>query len=152
MLVPKVVPLTHPTWNIDRFLEGFFHDNPFGEFAEARAGFPSWNVSEDEASFRVEAELPGFARENLEIQVTGNELRLSGFRESKVEDKTKVVRRERFTGQFSRTLRVSVPVDADKVEAVFKDGILTVTLPKSEAALPRKIRVQDATKVQEAIK
>jgi HSP20 family protein len=151
MLVPKVrslVPLTHPTWNIDRFLEGFFNDTPFGEFGEAtRAAFPSWNVSENERSFRVEAELPGFARENLEIQVTGNELRLSGSRESNsVEDKTKVVRRERFTGHFSRTLRVNVPVDADKVEAVFKDGVLTVTLPKSEAALPRKIRVQEATK------
>jgi HSP20 family protein len=151
MLVPKVqslVPFSHPTWNIDRFLEGFFNDNPLGEFGEeARAAFPLWNVSEDERSFRVEAELPGFARENLEIQVTGNELRLSGTRESNsAEEKTQVVHRERFTGHFSRTLRIGVPVDADKVEAVFKDGILTVTLPKSEAALPRKIRVQEAAK------
>jgi HSP20 family protein len=110
---------------------------------EETSVFPAWNVSEDESTFRVEAELPGFTRENLEIQVTGNELRLAGSREKEAsEENRKVVRRERFAGLFSRTLRLPVAIDAGKVEAVFQDGILTVTLPKSEAALPRKIQVQ----------
>jgi HSP20 family protein len=148
MLVPQVrslVPVLNPTWNIDRFLEGFFSDSLSPE-AELSV-FPAWNVSEDERSFRMEAELPGFIREDLDIQVTGNELRLSGSREKAAsEERAKVLRRERFTGTFSRTLRLPVPIDADKVEAVFTDGILSVTLPKSEAALPRKIQVQAATK------
>ena len=146
MLVPHVrslVPLMNPTLNIDRFLEQLLRESPLGEFNLGT--YPAWNVSEDERSFRIEAELPGFPRENLEIQVTGNELRLSGSREMTDDEKTTVHRRERFTGQFSRALRLNVPVDADQVQAVFKDGILTVTLPKSESALPRKIQVQAAT-------
>jgi HSP20 family protein len=145
MLVPQVrslVPVLNPAWNIDRFLEGLFSDSLFPEEPSV---FPAWNVSEEERSFLIEAELPGFPRESLEIQVTGNELRLSGSREKETEENTKVLRRECFKGWFSRTLRLPVEIDADKVEAVFKDGILSVTLPKSEAALPRKIQVQAAT-------
>ena len=150
MLVPQVrslVPLLNPTSNIDRFLEEFFRlEHVLPTFEREFEVFPAWNVSEDDRSFRIEAELPGFTREDLEIQVTADELRLAGAREKATTDeKTKVHRRERFTGKFTRALRIPVPIDAAKVEAVFQDGILTITLPKSEAALPRKIQVQAAT-------
>lgn len=142
MLVPQVrslVPVLHRSWDIDRFLDDFFNETPLREMRSNV--FPAWNVSESDRSYRIEAELPGFARENFDIQVAGDELRLTGSREETSEEKTTVHHRERFTGKFSRTLRFNVPIDSGKVEATFKDGILTVTLPKSEAALPRKIRV-----------
>jgi HSP20 family protein len=132
-----------PSWNIDRLFEDFFANSTLGEMGTSV--FPAWNVSEDERSIRVEAELPGFSRDALDIHFAGRELRISGARHASTEDETTTYhRRERFTGNFSRTLRLGVPIDADKVEAIYKDGILTVTLPKSEAALPRKIRVNAA--------
>ena len=135
MLLPQVrtfLPATTPTWAVDRLFEDFFSDFPF---RDAGAGvFPAWNVSEDEKAFHVEAGLPGFSRDDIEISVVGDELRLSGSRKvEKKDDKASVHRRERFTGTFSRSLRLGVPIEADKVEASFKDGILTVSLPKSEA-------------------
>jgi HSP20 family protein len=120
--------------------QDFFQDS----WLQGGAGgvFPAWNVAEDDKSFHVEAELPGFSQEDLEIKVAGGELHLSGMRDgSQQDEKASYHRRERFSGKFSRTLRFGVPIDVDKVAAKFVDGVLTVTLPKAEAALPRKIRV-----------
>lgn len=146
MLIPRVrtvLPTVAPTWNVDRLFEDFFSDAAVREFAPST--FPAWNVAEDDKSFTVEAEVPGFTKENLVIDVVGDELRLAGSREHETRDeKTNVHRRERFTGKFSRTLRFGIPIETEKVEARFKDGVLTITLPKSEAALPRKIKVQGA--------
>ena len=112
----------------------------------ASARFPAWNVGEDERSFRVEVELPGFCRDDIDLHLEGGSLRITGSRHgTQPDDKTTYHHRERFVGKFSRTLRLGAPIEPDQVEAVFKDGILTVTLPKSEASLPRKIRVNEAT-------
>ncbi len=149
MLVSRVrtnLPALTPSWNLDRLFEDFFTDLPSLPSRDLTAStFPLWNVSEDEKSFTVEAEVPGFAKDDLEIGVVGDELRVSGARELETKDeKTSVHRRERFSGKFSRALRFAVPIETEGVEARFKDGVLTVTLPKSQAALPRKIRVQGA--------
>jgi len=140
----SLVPVLAPSWNLDRILEDFLGNSLLPEMTSGV--FPAWNVAEDERGFRVEAELPGFSRDKLDLHVAGGELRISGSREGETQDeKTRFHRRERFSGNFSRTIRFGVPIDADKVEAIFRDGILTVTLPKSEAALPRKIRLNVAS-------
>lgn len=123
----------------------------FGPRRSARPGaVPPINVWEDEQNVYVESEVPGFAMENLDISITASELSIRGRRESHGETEQKpqgdnVVyhRRERVgeRGEFQRTLRIGVPVDHDKVGAVLKHGVLLVTLPKSEAAKPRKIEV-----------
>jgi HSP20 family protein len=137
------MPVMTPSWGMDRLFEDFFSDFPFGNTGQGV--FPAWNVAEDEKSFRVEAEVPGFSHDNLEISVVGDELRLSGKREHETKDeKSSFHRRERFTGEFSRALRFGTPIQSDKVEATFKDGVLTVILPKAEVALPRKISVKAA--------
>ena len=104
--------------------------------------YPSLNVWEDESSFHAEAELPGFRIEDVEVSVRGNEISLSG--ERKPEDKEGLTwhRRERGFGRFHRTLEFPLPVEADKVQASLRNGVLTVTLPKAEAAKPRKIQVK----------
>ena len=107
------------------------------------AAFPPLNVWEDADQFVVEAELPGLDMNGLEILVTGqNELAIKGERRDGASDKAVQHRQERHFGKFERTLTLPTPVDQAKVEALFENGILTIRLPKHEAAKPRKILVR----------
>jgi HSP20 family protein len=104
---------------------------------------PALNVWEDETAFYVESDLPDVAADKLEITVKeGNQLALSGERKPSEPANAVWHRQERFAGTFSRQLTLPAPVDADKVEARFEHGVLKLTLPKSEAARPRKISVR----------
>ncbi|MBN1834088.1 MAG: Hsp20/alpha crystallin family protein [Deltaproteobacteria bacterium] len=115
-----------------------------GLFQEPTAGvFPLMNVTEDKNSFYVRAELPGLKPDELEISVTGDTLSLSGEREIPAEDENaQYHRREREAGKFSRIVSLPSQVDTGKVEARSADGILTVVLPKAEAAKPRQIAIK----------
>jgi len=106
--------------------------------------YPPVNVWGDSDKVYAEAELPGMQLDHLEIYVAeGNQLTIQGERRQRELDKVVWHRLERGFGQFSRTIMLPVNVDADKVEARFEDGVLFVTLPKSEAAKPRRISVND---------
>jgi HSP20 family protein len=104
--------------------------------------FPALNVWEDGQNLYAEAELPGFRMEDLEVSVAGNELSIKGERKDEHQEKGACHRRERATGLFNRVLRLPVDIDANKVEATLKDGILFITLPKAEQAKPRKVQVK----------
>lgn len=105
--------------------------------------FPPVNVWEDADAVHVEAELPGLDLKDLEIYVTGgNQLTIKGERKSQLPEKGVRHREERSFGAFSRVLALPFPVNADKVEARFDNGVLVVDLPKHEAAKPRKITVK----------
>jgi HSP20 family protein len=105
--------------------------------------FPALNVWEEQENLFAEAEVPGFKNEDLEISVIGNELTLKGHRQDAPADKDTVFhRRERGMGTFTRVVRLPVEIDAARVQANLRDGVLLVTLPKSEAAKPHKIQVQ----------
>jgi HSP20 family protein len=102
------------------------------------------NVWADSDKVYAEAELPGMQLEDLEIYVTDeNQLTIQGERRQLELDKGVWYGQERGFGQFSRTIMLPVKVDADKVEARFEHGVLLVTLPKNEAARPRRISVND---------
>jgi HSP20 family protein len=117
----------------------------FAENAPALAdSYPPVNIWGDSDSVYAEAELPGMQLDQLEIYVTeGNQLTIQGDRRQREPDKRVWHRLERGFGQFNRTIMLPVKVDADKVEARFDHGVLLVTLPKSEAAKPRRISVND---------
>jgi HSP20 family protein len=105
--------------------------------------FPAVNVREEDDALHIEAELPGMNLEEVEIFVTGNnQLTLKGERKAPVVTKGTQHRQERAFGKFVRTLTLPFPVDASKVEARLENGILTIHLPKHEAARPRKITVK----------
>ncbi len=104
--------------------------------------FPALNVWEDEEHLHVEADVPGFKMEDLEVSVLGDELTIRGRREPSDEDRSTFHLRERRTSEFVRTLTLPVEVDADKIEATLKDGVLAVVMPKAEAARMRKIEVK----------
>lgn len=103
---------------------------------------PPVNLSQDEQNLYAEAELPGVSPENLEITATGDTLTIKGSRTaSRHERTTSVIRAERVSGSFERTMTLPVEVDAERVSATLRDGVLTITLPKAQAVLPRKIPV-----------
>jgi len=101
------------------------------------------DLFEDKDNFVLRAELPGMKKEDIDLSLHDGSLSISGERQS--EDKyqdAEVYRAERFFGRFQRTISVPAPVSADKIKAQYKDGILTVTLPKTEEAKPKHIEVK----------
>lgn len=105
-------------------------------------GVPPVNMWQDDQNIYAEAELPGVSLDNLEILAQGDSLTISGSRpSSNTEGGKPLIRAERLSGSFERTLTLPVEVDADKISATLRDGVLTITLPKAQAVLPRKITV-----------
>jgi HSP20 family protein len=107
------------------------------------ATYPLVNVWEDANNVFVEAELPGMDLNKLEIYVSeGNQLTIQGERQSSESEQGTWHRQERGFGKFSRTIILPIGVNADKVEARLDQGVLRITLPKSESARPRQIKVR----------
>jgi HSP20 family protein len=105
--------------------------------------FPALNLTEKGDTLYVRAELPGVDPENLDISVVEGRLQIRGERRIDVEEeKTSYHRREREGGVFRRTIALPSKVDPGKVSATMKNGVLTITLPKSEEAKPKKITVK----------
>ncbi len=124
-------------------------DAPLAELARNSQLLSGWtpalDVYEDKENIVVHAELPGMKKEDIEISLHDGGLSISGERKSeqKFED-AEVYRSERFVGRFQRTVALPSAVAIDQVKAQYKDGILTVTLPKTEEAKPKQINVQEA--------
>lgn len=114
----------------------------FGRGARSQAA-PALNVWEDEQSVFAEADLPGVDPAKLEITVTeGNQLTVQGERSAPEVAGAVWVRQERPFGKFVRAVTLPSLIDADRVEARYENGVLRLTLPKHEAARPRKIVVK----------
>ncbi len=114
-----------------------------GNRAFGRTVYPALNLWEDEPNLYVEAELPGLALSDLEIYVTGdNQLSIKGERKPSELKEASWHRQERGYGSFSRMIQLPSDVNAEKVSAEFKFGVLTITLPKSEKTKPRRITVK----------
>jgi HSP20 family protein len=103
--------------------------------------YPQVNLREDNDHIFVDALVPGIDPTDLELSVLRNTLTLSGLRRE-VKEKATWHRNERGGGKFLRTIELPAEVDADKVKAECRNGVLSVTLPKSEAARPKKISVK----------
>lgn len=107
--------------------------------------YPLVNISEDRDHLYVRAELPGVKATDLEITIQDNSLILRGQRKIPTEEKqVNYHRRERESGFFRRVMALPARIQADKVEATCKDGILTIKLAKPEEVKPRKIEVKVA--------
>jgi len=119
---------------------------PFGDMARSSEFFQGWiprlDVFEDKDNLVVKMEVPGMKKEELEISLHDSVLTIAGERKAKEPTPdTQVHRSERFLGRFHRSISVSKPIAIDKIKATYQDGILTVTLPKTEEAKPRQIEV-----------
>lgn len=151
MLVRRVWP-SRPTF-----------DTPFADFDSARremlrlfdavagdasgdvgAGvFPPMNITQDDDNFYLRAEVPGIKPSELSISAVRNRVSIAGKREIQREhERASYHRRERAEGAFNRTVTLPTEVDAERVDASYANGILTLTLPKAEETKPRQITVR----------
>lgn len=124
----------------DSLLDGLGLRSGRWPFALAPA-YPPLNVWDCGEALCVEAELPGVQMSDLEIYAAGNELSIKGKRQPAEREGT-YHRQERPAGEFSRIITLPADVDHEKVEAVLKDGVLSIRLPKAEGAKPRRIPVK----------
>jgi HSP20 family protein len=126
---------------LDRLFE-----SPSSEWTRGSQLLSVWNPAvdlyEDKDNVTVKAELPGMKKEDIEVSLHDGALSISGERKSeeKFED-AETYRSERFVGRFHRTVTLPSEVKGDQVKAQYKDGVLTVTLPKAEEAKPKQIEI-----------
>lgn len=110
----------------------------FGGFAGA--GWPSVEISDNDKEIRVTAEVPGMEENDIEVLLEDGVLTLKGEKRSETEDKDRQFS-ERFYGRFERRIPLGLEVEEDKVAADFHNGVLTVTLPRSERAQSKARRI-----------
>ena len=133
-------PLAGLQNEMNRIFEAFFEDLPAAR--SYAAGYPALNTWQEGDAAYVEAELPGLSMDDVEVLVSGNEVTINGERKIHAGEGATWHRRERSQGRFSRTLALPWEIDADKVEARLRDGVLTVALPRCESCKPKKVKVQ----------
>jgi HSP20 family protein len=125
---------------INRLFESPVSNGNSGAF---NAWAPALDLFEDKESLVLRAEVPGLKKEDIDISLHDNTITISGERRNeKKYEGSETSREERVFGRFTRSLLLPKQVDAGKVKASYKDGILTVTLPKAEEAKPRQIAIQ----------
>jgi HSP20 family protein len=118
---------------MDRLFQDFFEVEPFGQ--RVFSTFPEIDVKETEKELKVSAELPGLEEKDVEVLLDADSLTIRGEKRHEEEEKGEsYYRSERRYGSFSRVIPLTAEVESDKVEARFKNGVLTVTIPKTEKA------------------
>lgn len=142
--INSTFPLVTVRGEVDRLFNQVFGGASSGGITDwfGASTYPPVNVWEDDQNIYAEAELPGLKMDDLEVLVQDNELTIKGERAPDERQEVSFHRRERGHGKFERVLTLPVDIDEAKVEARLRDGVLTVTLPKSEAVKPRKIEVK----------
>lgn len=145
----KPIPTSLRAWEPLRAFRDLIRWDPFAEMASAgwsgeSEGFaPNFDVKETKDAFVFKADLPGVRESDLEVRLSQNRLTIAGKRESEKTEKTDTYYAyECSYGSFSRAFTLPEGIDADKVKAELKDGVLTVELPKPPGLQPRKIAVK----------
>jgi len=135
-LVPSTRVNAHPARSPFNLFDAFFNDSRLPAANSNGTSFsPRVDVNESETAYEISAELPGLADKDIEITVVDGVLTLKGEKSSEQEvNEGNYYRQERAYGSFERSFRLPDEIEADKVEANFKNGVLTVGLPKSEEA------------------
>jgi HSP20 family protein len=114
----------------------------FGRQGQLFSGWsPALDLYQNNDNIVAVVELPGMKKEEIEISLHDGTLTISGERQSGTSGDEKAERTERYVGKFRRSITLPARVDANKVNATYRDGILTVTLPKAEEAKPKQIQV-----------
>jgi len=127
---------------MNRQLSHLLDDNPLSTLSEAEKWAPRVDIRETDDALLVQAELPGIDKKDVQLEVKDGVLTLSGERRYEKDVKEENVHRvERVYGRFSRSFSLPSNVDANKVDADMKDGVLEVRLPKRESAKPKAISI-----------
>ena len=124
----------------DEVFRGFDTPSVFGRLAPHSGSWPSVEFSETDKEIRVTAEIPGLGENDVEVLLDDGVLTLRGEKKAETEDKDRQFS-ERFYGRFERRFSLGREVEDDKVAATFKNGVLTVTLPKTKKAQSQAKRI-----------
>ncbi|HEY7636335.1 MAG TPA: Hsp20/alpha crystallin family protein [Gemmatimonadales bacterium] len=138
-------PLATVREEFDRFFDRMWNTGLFGPPPRAFEAMwaPSLDFSENEKEYIVRLEIPGIPKEDLDINLEGQTLTVSGRRDFEKEEKTEeYFWREREAGRFVRTVQLPAAVDKSKVAATYQDGIMTVRLPKAEPTAKTRIQIK----------
>jgi HSP20 family protein len=129
---------------IDKLFEDFFGgDTGLAPFQANGKLMPAIDIKETDDAITVDAEMPGLKQEEIKVSVEEGVLTISAERKQEKDEKTKNVHRlERYYGQMERKLALPGSVEDAKVDAVYKDGVLHVTLPKKASAKPKAVTVK----------
>ncbi len=130
------------TREMDRLWDSFFEERP-GRRVEEREWLPSLDVSETKNDIVVKAEVPGMDPKDIDISLSNGVLTIKGEKKQEREEKEEDYHLiERSYGTFARSIQLPVEVQSNKVNASYKNGILKVTLPKSEEAKIKEIKIK----------
>ncbi len=125
---------------MENLMEQLFSDGNTGRAMQAFT--PRTTIAETENAYEIQVDLPGIQPADLQVEVRGQELWLSGERKQEKEEKGKTYHRvEQEYGRFERVIPLPAPVDEGKIKAEYHDGILKVMVPKSEAVRPKRIPI-----------
>jgi len=134
--------LTSLRREMDRLWENFFGERPLGRIWE-REWAPSLDMSETKDNYVVKAEVPGIDAKHIDISLTGDVLSIRGEKKQEKEEKEEDFHLvERNYGSFSRSVRIPAEVESNKIKASYKNGILTITLPKSEKVKAKEVKIK----------
>jgi len=127
---------------MDRLFEDFFSTRPGRTDLLEGAWHPNVDISETDDEIIVKAELPGLTHDDINISLTDNVLTLKGEKKQEKEDKGENYHRvERNYGNFQRTFTLPVSVQSENTKAAFKNGVLTINVPKTEEAKHKEIKI-----------
>lgn len=130
---------------IDRLFDRFFDWRPFDLTVREGEWMPAVDVSETGKEIVIKAEIPGMEAKDIDISLNGRVLTLKGERKTEKEEKEENYHRiERRHGSFSRSFELPADVDANKVYATYKDGVLKLNLPKTKEQTVKKIEIKTA--------
>jgi len=129
---------------INKMFDSFFRG---GTQSDEPSNFSYWtpavDITEQDDQYSVKVELPGVNKDDVKITLESNILTIRGEKKQEKEEKEKNYHRvERTYGSFQRSFTLPTVVKSDKIDAIFKDGILTISLPKAEEAKPKQIEVR----------
>jgi HSP20 family protein len=132
--------------DIDRLFDDFFHAPLAGLGLGATLQWPTVEVSQTDKEIRITAEVPGMSEKDVELLVEDGVLTLRGEKKSESEDRDRGYS-ERFYGRFERRIALPSGVEEEKAQAEFRDGVLTVTMPRTgEAERGRRIPINTGTR------
>jgi len=126
---------------MQRALENVMANDWLGTSTSSRGGFPPVNVFKHDGSYVVIAELPGVARDDVDVEINRNKIRLSGRKRVDYGEQISMHRTERQAGEFDRTLTLPFEVGIDEVRAEYRDGMLALNLPPAESHKPHKVDI-----------
>ncbi len=127
---------------MDRLWDSFFERRP-SRVEEVSEWFPSLDVSETDTDYIVKVEVPGIDPKDMDISLTNNTLTIKGEKKQEKEEKDENYHLiERSYGSFTRSIRIPSQVQSDKINATYKNGVLKITLPKTEEAKKKEIKIQ----------